>query len=692
MAYAASGRLREAKRCFTKALGIKADYAEAHSNLGAALKGLGQPKEAERSYRRAVALKPDSAQVHYNLGNLLLELDRPAQAEEHFRRAVALQPGYVAAHNNLGNALARLHLLEEAESSFRAAIAFEPRFIEAHHNLGNLLKDSGRLEQAAETYRAALELDAQTFESKTNLGNVLQRLGQFEEAVRCHREAMELRPDAALAHYNLGSSLYSLDQWKEAASSCLQAVRLDPNFPAARWGLAMAQLPSVYEEESQLPERRAAFSAQLDSLARWLETHPSAEGPAAFVQQPFNLAYQEENNRDLLTQYGRLCTMVMERWRAKQHFPTIAKPKSKAIKLGIVSAHIYDHSVWNALVKGWLQHMDPERIEFHLFHLGLKSDEETQFAKSRAAHFKQGARSLRDWAATILEHQLDVLAFPEIGMHTLTGQLASLRLAPVQLASWGHPETTGIPTVDYYISADGLEPSEAELNYTERLVRMPNLGCCYQRYAVTPIEPDLAAMGIAEDRPLFLCCGTAFKYRPSYDRILTSIAGELGPCQFVFFKNNIPAFSDKLHDRLKRTFDGAGLDFERYVVFVPWQPRARFYGLMQRADVFLDTIGFSGFNTAMQAVECALPIVASQGRFMRGRLASGILKRIQLEECVAASEARYIELAVKLGRNARYRAEIRARIEASRDILYQDTAAITAFQRFLAAAVMRLSR
>jgi predicted O-linked N-acetylglucosamine transferase (SPINDLY family) len=82
----------------------------------------------------------------------------------------------------------------------------------------------------------------------------------------------------------------------------------------------------------------------------------------------------------------------------------------------------------------------------------------------------------------------------------------------------------------------------------------------------------------------------------------------------------------------------AGLNFTDYGVFIPWQPRPSFYGLMKRATVFLDTIGFSGFNTAMQAVDCGLPIVTREGRFMRGRLASGILKRIGLHELIAASD------------------------------------------------------
>ena len=110
---------------------------------------------------------------------------------------------------------------------------------------------------------------------------------------------------------------------------------------------------------------------------------------------------------------------------------------------------------------------------------------------------------------------------------------------------------------------------------------------------------------------------------------------------------------------------------------------------MKRADVFLDTIGFSGFNTAVQALECGLPIVTREGRFLRGRLASGPLKRIGLSELVARSDEEYVELAVRLARGADYRRHVRERIMASRGVLFEDRAPIHAMERFLSEAVAR---
>jgi predicted O-linked N-acetylglucosamine transferase (SPINDLY family) len=91
----------------------------------------------------------------------------------------------------------------------------------------------------------------------------------------------------------------------------------------------------------------------------------------------------------------------------------------------------------------------------------------------------------------------------------------------------------------------------------------------------------------------------------------------------------------------------------------------------------------------MHAVECGLPVVTREGRFMRGRLASGILKRMGLAELVAASDEDYVSLAVRLMTDADYRAGVRGRIAASRGVLFEDLAPVRALEDFLAQAARR---
>ena len=649
-AYFALKRYREAKRCFARALSLDADHAEALGNFGAVLALTGELREAR----------------------------------SRLRRAVALQPRYPNAWFNLGAVLRRLHEPEEAEQSCRRALALDPRMADAHLELGNVLADLGKPEQAEGCYRKAIELDSTLAPAHARLAEMLKMTLRLEEAEASYRAALALQPSAA-TFQALGGVLYELDRPLEAREAFRRALEVDPELVEARWSLAVLRVIELDDAG-----RTEDAAAELERLSAWLDSH-RIDDPSRAVgaMYPFDLAYRERNHRPLLERYGGLCAGLMERWRKKERLRPARPAGTQPIRVGIVSAHVHEHSVWNAIVKGWVEHMDRGRFELSLFHLGIRQDAETDYARSRAAHFEAGARPLRRWVDAISERRPDVLIYPEIGMDLTSARLACLRLAPLQLAAWGHPLTTGLPTVDAYLSAELFEPPGAGEHYRERLIALPNLGCCYGPYRVEAPDPDPAEPGIEPGAPLLLCPGAPFKYAPGHDDVYPAIARALGACRLVFFELNPRGAREALIARLKAAFARAGLDYERYVTFVPPLVRPAFYGLMKRADVLLDTIGFSGFNTTMQAVECGLPIVAWEGRFMRGRFASGVLKRMKLDDVVAKSEKEYIALAAKLAGDTAYREQIRARIVAARDVLYEDEAPIRALEEFMMSEIRR---
>jgi predicted O-linked N-acetylglucosamine transferase (SPINDLY family) len=378
------------------------------------------------------------------------------------------------------------------------------------------------------------------------------------------------------------------------------------------------------------------------------------------------------------------------------------------MRIGIASAHIRNHSVWNAITRGWIQNLDKSRFDIWLFQLGRINDEETARARREVAHFEDGPKTDQRWAQTISQAQLDVLIYPEIGMDALTTQLASLRLAPVQATTWGHPETSGLPTMDLYLSADGLEPANADGNYSERLVRLPNLGVYVEPLTPAITIPDRRSLGLPGDEPLLLCPGTPFKYTPEYDHVWARIAKGLhkgskkrgwsriadslrakGNGRLVFFRSNNVSMDDLLARRLRRAFDLEKVDFDTHVCVVPRLDRARFFGLMQQSALLLDTMCFSGFNNALQAIEAGLPVLAREGNFMRGRLASGVMRRMGFTELVAITDESFIEAAVELAANASRLSELRLEIANRREVLFRDTEAVRGLERCLTEVIGR---
>jgi len=167
------------------------------------LQRLGDLDQAVSCYRKAVALTPDYAEAHNNLGSALRELGKPAESEACVRRALQLKPDYAEAHNNLGCALRDLNRPEEALTCYAKALQLNPAYAEALTNQGNTLRGLGRLEEAQACHHQALALEPDNAVAHTNLGVTLQDQGKYDEALACFRKALELEPDIAATHWNL---------------------------------------------------------------------------------------------------------------------------------------------------------------------------------------------------------------------------------------------------------------------------------------------------------------------------------------------------------------------------------------------------------------------------------------------------------------------------------------------------------
>ena len=683
--YESQENLAAAAAELESALKHRPQYAGALLNYASVLKKLGRLHEAESALRRAAIAEPNNLDAVLSLGSLLLAQGRRAEAIEFYEKAAALRPGRAEGQWTVGNILADEGRLDEAALRYRSALSLEPDFVEARHSLCMLLHEQDRSADAVACLRELLASHAGFANAYLSLARVLVSQGRLDEAKESLQGALALDPGLADAHLGLAGIHAARGEMDEAARRYEKALSIEPEHASARWSAVMSRLQPVYETEAAAIESRAAFSRELDGLDRWVGETRLAQCIAAVGEPPpFYLAYHEENNRELLQRHGRLCSRITAAWHKGQVLPAPARTRGRErIRVGVVSAHFRNHSVWNALVKGWFEQMDRTRFELEALYLGSDYDEATRLAQSRATHFAWKNASLSRWVQAIAARQPDILIYPDGIMNALSVKLASLRLAPVQIASWGHPETTGLPTIDHFLSAQDMEPEGAQAHYSEELCLLPHLGCSYRSRQIAPASPNLGDSELGSAIPALICPGTPFKYAPRHDAVFAQIARRLGDCRFVFFRYRVPELSAKLRQRLRASFAAYGLDADRFCLFAPWQSPAQFRGLMERAHVFLDTIGFSGFNTAMEAVECGLPVVTLEGRFMRGRFASGILKRIGLQELVARTEDDYIDLAVRISQDSAYRAYLRKRIESRRSILFDDPAPIRALEEFL---------
>ena len=141
--------------------------------------------------------------------------------------------------------------------------------------------------------------------------------------------------------------------------------------------------------------------------------------------------------------------------------------------------------------------------------------------------------------------------------------------------------------------------------------------------------------------------------------------------------------------RLAKAFEEQNLDIDRYCVFVPILLRDNYLNLNLICDVFLDSLGWSGGNTTLEAIACKLPVVTCPGEFMRGRHSYAILKMLKVTETIAQSKSEYIDIAVKLGLDSSWRQKIVQNIEANHPYLYDDLECIKGLEEFYQQVVPR---
>lgn len=642
--------------------------ANLHYQSGCRLMESGQLAAAESEYRQAIAICPDLCWGYLGLGGLFLLQNQPERAiatyEEALEKTVApelleaLGLAWVAA----GNA---------RRGSFYFASA-------AHHR--------GEYETALRHYREFLQNQFENLEVSLALADCYQKLNRYREAIAIYRALIETLPTATEPYIPLMAALQETGKIEEAIAIAETALKQFPgNIPLKFAKLRL--LPLLYKNPEEIIAYRRRFERDLTALIAKTPIDETETLRGVGDGTNFYLQYQgdetlfknELSEKELQRKYGEFVHRVMV-----AHYPDWGQPpvieKRSKIRVGYVCSFLQWHTVGN-LFLGWVKELDRDRFEVYCYYTGRECDRMTELYEWYADRFYHIPNDLEKVAQTIHRDRLDILVFLELGMCPQTLQLAGLRLAPVQCATWGHPVTAGFPTVDYFISAELLEPPEAQNYYGEKLIRLPHLGISIQPPQLPELERRRSDWNLWEDGTIYLSCQSLFKYLPQYDIIYGEIARMMPRSQFVFMSHWNSEITEQFRDRLYAAFRHLGLRGEDCCIFLPRLEYSEYLQLHRLVDVGLDTFQFTGFATTLDAIACSLPIVTHEGNVMRARQSAGILRRLGITEAIAKTEAEYVEIAVELGLDSEKREAIAREIEKNRSCLYDDRDCIRGLER-----------
>ena len=442
----------------------------------------------------------------------------------------------------------------------------------------------------------------------------------------------------------------------------------------------------MYSNSDEIEQYRRRFTEGLREIAEGmhLDTPEARESCLAGLRRHnnFQLAYQGHDVRELQAMYGGIAHRIMAANYPDWVQPPPMPPDDGRLRIGYVSSNLRNHSVAKDHL-GWLEEHNRDRFQVFSYYLGSEMDARTEDARRASFRFRHLPDDFEETCRAILSDQLHVLFFLDIGMDPRMTQLGALRLAPVQCTTWGHPVTSGLPTIDYYLSSDLMEPEGAQSFYTEKLVNLPGVGICYRK----PVLPKAlfyktrADFGIREDAVAYLSCQSTIKYLPQHDDVFPAIAKLVPNAQFVFVAWN-DALKNDFQKRLNSAFSAAGVPISDHIVFVPTVDEISYWNLNVLCDIFLDNIEWSGCNSTFEAVACKLPVVTLPGRFMRGRHSYAILTQLGVTDTIARDKSNYVEIAANLALDREWRERVVERMVAGYPALYSDKSSVLALENF----------
>ena len=643
------------------------------------LQQAGRLTEAESLYRRILAANPRFAPAMSYLGLIECEAGRSAGIDR-MAEAVRLQPGISVLWLNYGLGLDRLGRPSEAEDALRRAIALEDGLYEAHMALGAVLYRCGRVDDVVPIYRKAVALQPQRIEGYIHLAGALNETQNYAEALGVLEAGRRLGPDHPRINLLLGYVLGNENR-TEAAVKHFRVAARQPGFAVGEWAAALA-LPVIYEHQDDVAAWRTRWSENLATLEATTDVSSRAAAEAALravrADTNFRLHYQGGNDRELQQRYGALVRRVVE-----ANLPAYCEPLKRGaggdrIRVGFLSHFFRLHSIAKTHAT-WATRLDRRRFEVHVIHTGGQQDAFTREIARTVEHFHH--RPVIDEAlyAFVRGLRLDALIYPDLGMEPAYQVLAALRLAPVQCNGLGHPITSGLDTIDVALSSASMEPDDADSHYSERLVRLANLGFCYRRPFIDqgiPFERGGAAL-------VYLCSQNLIKLLPEQDALFARIAAEIPQSVFWFVSQESTAVTRQFEARLARALAAAGTPSEGRIRMLPRMVQQQFYAMCRAADICLDGHAWSGNNTTFEALACGLPVVTWPGPMMRGRHSAAILRQASLDATVADSADAYVRLAVALGTDADRRAEAREAVRERAMLAFDDPAPIESLAAFL---------
>ncbi|MDA1308790.1 MAG: hypothetical protein O2985_04205 [Proteobacteria bacterium] len=650
---------------------------EDRTNQALALHQAGALDAAAPLYARILDADPGDAHVRQLFGVLKHQSGDPAGGARLIRSALILAPGEAVFHGNLSTLLIAL-VDPAAESAARRSLILAPGYLDGWINLATARLHRGAIHEAVADFKALIPQAPGLATLHDRLANALEAAGQFEAALPWRQRQICLAPEAEDS-YRAFANTHAMNGNGDPARQQLHRWSTIAPTPAARFRAAHAQ-DRVPRDLQEIQDGRARLEAFLD-LAETERLSIDAPEREVGVTN-FCFTYHDQTNRYLARRIADFTLRATPglAWTAP-HCRRRPRP-GRRIRVAVVSVFLGSHTI-GKLFGEVLAKLPRERFEV-VAAAHAKSGDAAWVAQMRKADgqviLSHDLAQARQQLASI---EADILLYLDIGMDPFTYYLSFARLAPVQAVCVGHPDTTGVPNIDYFLTTKGAEPADWPEHYSERAILLDEFPFYYKRPPAVAGTLERADLGLPEEATLYTCPQTLFKLHPNYDDVFLEILRRDPKGRLMLIESAQRPETERVRARLAK----AGPDVIDRVHFQRRMNGLEYLNFVRQSDLLVETFGFAGGNSTYEALSTGTPILAWAGKHMRSRVTLDLLTMIGLGDCAASDRESFICMALELANDTPARSEIRRRVPEAMPAIFERQSAVDGLAVFLERAV-----
>ena len=495
----------------------------------------------------------------------------------------------------------------ESIAPLRRSLALEPGDAATHNNLGMALVAQNFADEAYQQFQLALNADPGYGKAYVNLAMVQQFQGQLDLAESSCKTAIALDEHDASAYIQLGKVLEEKGLLSQAQACYYRAdMAHEPRREVAHSNVLYLLNHDVLVEPQHLFEEHLAFGARFETPL---------------------LAQQQAHTND--------------------------KNPDRVLNIGFVSGDFNHHALAYFLEPLFEQLSLKRDLITHAFYTRSKEDDFTQRMRTHFAKWHSVTSLDDDELATYIRaEQIDILI--DLTGHTAKNRLLTFarKPAPIQ-ASWlGYLGTTGLKSMDYYISdAYWIPPGELDWQFAEKMAYLPSV-VTFQPSALSP--PVNALPALSHGALTFGSFNRANKINTSVIALWSMLLRSIPSSRLL-----LGAIENEAQDDLLQSFAAEKIDASR-IRFYPRVATPDYLALHHQVDICLDTFPHAGGATTAHAAWMGVPTLGLAGQTPASRFGAAVMHQLGLDDFVAGSIEEFVHIGRYWSQHIDALAELRA--------------------------------